>query len=99
MSNQAKVVTIREARYARDMDAFINTGMFDSPEIKARRAARRRWDAMRAAKATQPMTQAEWEKKEREMQEANQREASDAAASVAGALSMAAGLLGLAMML
>lgn len=92
------VISIKQARYARDMDAFINTGMFNTPEIKARRQARMERDAMRAARARK-LTEEDWTRREQELDEQNQREVADLAASVVGALTMTAGLLGIAMLL
>lgn len=90
--------TIQQIKYAKDMDAFVNTGMFTSPEIQARRAERRRWDAMKAAHARK-FTEADWADRERELEEAHQQEESGLMASVAGAFAMTAGLVALAMML
>lgn len=97
-----KVMSIQQARYARDMDAFINTGMFTSPEIQARRKARREWDAMMAAQARKQkreLTEDTWKKREQELADQYQMESADLAASVVGAMTMTAGLLGLAMLL
>lgn len=89
---------VMSKKYSLDLDAFLNTGMFNTPEIQARRAERRRWDAMKAAHARK-FTEADWAARERELEQAHQKEESGLVASVAGAFAMTAGLVALAMML
>ena len=97
-----EVMTIKrkhEELEAQDMDCFMF--LFQTDEIKERRAARMRWDAMRAEKARkqrETMTKESWEKHERALEKAHQLEVADTAASVAGGLTMAASLLALAML-
>lgn len=83
-------------------------GMFHTPEIKARRAARMQKDAQQPYRAevreaqirAEVETQArqEWERREKAIAKANQKEVADMGASVAGGLTMAASLIALAMM-
>ena len=91
---------VMRIKQAHDLDVFMP--LFQTDEIKERRAARMRWDAMRAEKARkqrETMTKESWEKHERALEKAHQREVADTAASVAGGLTMAASLLALAMMI
>lgn len=99
-----KVMTIPEARYARDMEAFFP--LFHTPEIKARRAERMRQAQQQAqqqarrAAYNQGYSQARYEGeiRERALIKAKDQEAASLAADVAGGFTMAATLLAIAMM-
>ena len=105
----SKVMTIPQARYARDMEAFFP--LFHTEEIKARRAARMREDAQRARRATYNKgyvkgyaqggadAYKESQRREKALVKAKDKEAASLAADVAGGLTMAAALVGIAMML
>ena len=96
-----EVMTIKrkhEELEAQDMDCFMF--LFQTDEIKARRAARMRRDAKDASKARSKQQEANArEERKRKLEAKHQREVADTAASVAGGLTMAASLLALAMML
>ena len=108
----SKVMTIPQARYARNLDAFLDTGMFDSPEIKARRAARiqrdaeqARWNAIREerfrAQAREEARQEVREEHERQIKakdRAHDQELKDLGASLAGGVALLASVVGLAML-
>lgn len=104
------VMTIKhncqEAEEDRYLEAFF--GLFHTPEIKARRADRMQRDAEQARRTAireervraeaREEARKEYERRERVMNKIHQREVADMGASVAGGLAMAAGLLGLAML-
>lgn len=99
---------VMSKKYALDLDAFLNTGMFHSPEIRARREERMRRDARMAlrsyeyAQAEQrgyDRAKAEAKVRERELEEQHQQESAGLVADVVGAMTMAAGFVALAMML
>ena len=99
-----KAMTIKQARYAMDLDAFINTGMFNTPEIQARREERRRRDrewkaAQDRQKARMAVCREAMGKRERELEAVRQEKEAGFGAQVAGGFTMAAGLLGIAMIL
>ena len=103
-----KVMTIPEARYARDMEAFFP--LFHTPEIKARRAERMRQAQQQAQQQArqaifregynQGYNQARYdgENRERALIKAKDQEAASLAADVAGGFTMAAALVAIAMM-
>lgn len=91
-----------------DLDAFLNTGMFDSKEIQARREERMRRDARMVlrsaeyAKAEQrgyDRSMAEAREREQKLEAQHQEETASLGASLAGGVAMLAGFIGLAMML
>lgn len=96
---------VARIKYALDDQAFF--GIFHTPEIKARRAARMREDAQRARRATynqgyaqgEAHARREGERRERALIKAKDKEAASLAADVAGGLTMAATLVGIFMML
>ena len=104
------VMTIKhrcEEEEARQRDAAFFP-LFHTPEIKARRAARIRqaeqqarqraaYEARIQAEA-QARAREEYQHRERSLKKAHQREVADMGASVAGGLTMAASLIGLAML-
>lgn len=89
---------VMKCKQAHDLDVFL--GLFQTEEIKQRRAERMRWDAMKTAQARKKtLTEEEWQQRERKLTAKHQREAADLVASVTGGLTMAAALVSLAMML
>ena len=96
-----------------DLDAFLRTGMFNSPEIQARRQARReqdaqraRWNAMQEERfRAQVRRMAREEVREEHARQikakdkAHDQEIKDLGASLAGGVAMLAGFVGLSMML
>ena len=91
-----------------NLDAFLETGMFNTREIQERRAERMRRDARMAlrsyecAQAEQrgyDRAKAEAKVRERELEERHQQESAGLVADVVGAFTMAAGFVALAMML
>lgn len=100
-----------EAEQARKFDEELQSaffGMFHTPEIKARRRDRMKRDAQQPCQTVireaqiraevETEARQEWERREKVIAKAHQKEVADMGASVAGGLTMAASLIALAMM-
>lgn len=90
-----------------NLDAFLETGMFNTPEIRERRNERMRRDARMALRAAEyaqaeqrgyARAEAEAKQRERMLEDQHQEEKASLCASLAGGVALLAGLVGLAMM-